>query len=201
MEETVHRSICDSQIAGVQALDDGLKQATFGGLSVNEPRLLEGLQYWQSRCGTRWAPSRADIDPVGLRTLLPYVYLIDVLPAPRQFRMRLVGTNVREFAGQDFTGRMIDETIYGKQAKMAIDNLVTLTEKKKPLLLRGLAFYEGQHAWQRFEALQLPLISDQSTVDIIMGINVAMHISATEHMHAPKANLDRFEMHFMDGGL
>jgi hypothetical protein len=186
---------------GIHALEDGLKQASFGGLVLTEPRLLDGLKYWQSRRGNRWAPSRSDIDPVGLRTLLPYIYLIDVLPAPRQFRMRLVGTNVRELAGQDFTGRLIDETIYGEQTEMAIDQLVALTEIKKPLLLRGFAFYEGQHAWQRFEALQLPVSNDEVTVDIIMGVNVSAHISATEQMHAPKANLDRFQVHFMDGEL
>lgn len=179
------------------------EQSTFGGRPLTEPTLLAVLNYWKKKRQGKWLPSRADIDPVELRKLLPYIYLIDVIPPENsgdvmKFRMRLVGTNVRDFAGQDFTNRIIDESIYGADTDQAIQRLVSIVEMQKPHYLHGVAIYQGQRSWQRFEALQLPMSNDGKTVDMIMGANISVSLSSLEQSEFSTAHLDKFEINFLD---
>ena len=44
--------------------------------------LVEFLEYWRGKCDGRAMPARADIDPLEIPRLLPYVYLVDVLDDP-----------------------------------------------------------------------------------------------------------------------
>jgi len=184
-------------------LADTPESSTFGGKPLTQPMLLAVLDYWKKKRVGKWLPSRADIDPVELRKLLPYIYLIDVLPAASpdekmRFRMRLVGTNVRDFAGQDFTNRIIDESIYGPYTQDAIDRLISIVNVRKPHHLHGVAIYQGQRSWQRFEALQLPMSNDGKKVDMIMGANISVSLSSLEQSEFSTAHLDKFESNFLD---
>jgi len=180
-------------------LADTPKPVTFGGKPLTQPMLAAVLEYWQKKRADKWLPSRADIDPVELRKLLPYIYLIDVIPGdPLQFRMRLVGTNVRDFAGQDFTGRIIDDSIYGPYTTDAVNRLISIVRVQKPHYLHGVAIYQGQRSWQRFEALQLPMSNDGKTVDMIMGANISVNLSSLEQSEFSTAHLDKFESNFLD---
>jgi hypothetical protein len=59
-----------------------------------DAHLRKALAYWLRKCGERHMPRRADIDPVEMPELLPYVRLADVV-APGQYRYRLVGYRAR----------------------------------------------------------------------------------------------------------
>ncbi len=67
--------------------------------------LYEAWDRWR---GSRRMPSYTDLDPAALKRQLPYLMLLR--PEGAHFRYRLVGTQVAEDMGQDFTGR-----IYGRQ--------------------------------------------------------------------------------------
>lgn len=58
-----------------------------------DQRLHQLHAYWKSRCRDRQMPSRSDIDPIDVPTLLPCIFLVDVLNDPRDFRFRLAGTH------------------------------------------------------------------------------------------------------------
>src|SRR5260221_5837990 len=83
---------------------------------VEHPVLHELYQYWAGRRGDRAMPARADIDPIALKPILPYLLLIDVEPAPLRFRFRLAGTFAYEaregLAVRELTGRYADEVDY-----------------------------------------------------------------------------------------
>ena len=53
---------------------------------LSAPRLRQAFAYWRGKLAGRAMPARRDIDPVDVPTLLPYVMLVDVLPAPLDFR-------------------------------------------------------------------------------------------------------------------
>src|SRR3546814_18274569 len=55
------------------------------------------------------SPRRADIDPVEIPRLMPYVLIADIEHAPFRVRFRLVGTKVVEATGFEFTGKYLDE--------------------------------------------------------------------------------------------
>ena len=80
-----------------------------GNVLPNAPILRRLLAYWQSKCGPDGRlPSRADIDPLDLRSMLPNIYLIDVLPDGK-FRLRLLGEAHVAVYGHGLVGRIIDD--------------------------------------------------------------------------------------------
>jgi len=67
------------------------------------------LAYWSGKRGERKLPSRADIDPGDLRSLLPSLIIFDCLPSFADFRYRLIGTGVVNASGRDNTGKTVRE--------------------------------------------------------------------------------------------
>ncbi len=80
-------------------------------------RTLAALwRYWNAKRGTRKMPLRKDISPIDMPELLPYLTLVDRVPAAGgggegAFRFRLVGTAVADAYGYDATGKTIDEAL------------------------------------------------------------------------------------------
>lgn len=68
-------------------------------------------QHWSGLIRDDALPDRAAIDPAEMRSLLPYIMMIDLIDAVEGFRVRyrLVGTAVAKFSGLDFTGQFLDE--------------------------------------------------------------------------------------------
>jgi len=67
-------------------------------------------QVWNKVRAGRRMPCRADIDPASINPeILPHILIADFEPQPFRVRFRLVGTKLVESAGQDFTGRYLDE--------------------------------------------------------------------------------------------
>jgi hypothetical protein len=54
-------------------------------------------------------PSRADIDPLDLKRILPSIILAKIDPTSSRVRYTLVGTRCVAHAGMDFTNRHLDE--------------------------------------------------------------------------------------------
>ena len=58
------------------------------------------LDWWHGKRGERAMPSRAELDPIELKAILPNLLLIDVAPAPNGsghvFSCRLAGTELDE---------------------------------------------------------------------------------------------------------
>ena len=69
------------------------------------PDLSRVLAYWESKRAERFAPRRADIDPLDFVEVLPRVMLADVIGSPPGFRYRLSGTGIGVVHGEDFTNR------------------------------------------------------------------------------------------------
>ncbi|WP_420404847.1 PAS domain-containing protein [Nisaea sp.] len=68
------------------------------------PQGNEFLDYWLSLRSDRMMPDRAEFDPVGIKHLLPYIVIHELID-PQTIRLRLVGTGVVNQYGQESTGR------------------------------------------------------------------------------------------------
>jgi len=144
------------------------------------PSLQPLLAYWKSRSPEGRMPARADIDPLDIPRLLPFLYLVDVeyLAAPHlgatgtqhRFRYRLVGTGIVERNGGDPTGRYLDdfenrpfhETIVADYARCA-------AEKRPVAASRRFMDASGRH-WP-YQRLVLPLSEDGDKVNMLLGGN------------------------------
>jgi hypothetical protein len=66
-------------------------------------------EYWRARCGVSKLPRRADIDPLDLRDVLPYLSVMEYADPPFRLKFRLIGTELARFYGCDVSGKWIDE--------------------------------------------------------------------------------------------
>lgn len=75
--------------------------------------IRELYAYWRARCRDGRPPRRADIDPIEIPKLLPYLTIVEVVPDARRYVYRLVGTREVEVRGNDPTGKSVAEAFYG----------------------------------------------------------------------------------------
>jgi len=112
-------------------------------------------------------PSRADIDPVEIPALLPYVMLIDVVE-PLNFRYRLIGTEARSIMRRNYTGRLFSE-IEGKgDSSILWQGCEAVVRGKQPLSLT--APYVGTDALRHCENVMLPLSDNRVDVTMILKV-------------------------------
>jgi len=140
-------------------------------LSEPESEQLQGLAaYWQSKCAGRFAPRRADIDPLDLRVHMPYLFLVDVLPDD-EFRYRLMGTALVEGTGRDITGKKLSD-LHGTnpgvmhRLKSRFDQVL---RTGKPVFTSGQVYWLGGGEYRRFECGYFPLSEDRKTVNMILA--------------------------------
>lgn len=145
------------------------REAGGGDALPNAPILRHLLAYWQSKCGPDGRlPSRADIDPLDLRGMLPNVYLIDVLPDGK-FRVRLLGEAHVAVYGPGLVGRIIDD-IFPPHSAAEFNRLYAAVVKRRSYLInRGQITWWQNREWVRFEGLHAPLADDGTTIDCIFG--------------------------------
>jgi hypothetical protein len=142
-------------------------------LVIPEQRQL--FDYWSSKCGERTIPSRRDIRPQEISRLLPFVSLTDVVDGGKRMRVRLAGTQLREFFGREITGAYLDDLELG--AKPAY---WTAANER---LCRGLpaqgilpVHRPGGEFVTRFW-IRLPLAEDSREVNMILGYDAFVFAS------------------------
>jgi hypothetical protein len=124
--------------------------------------------YWQAKKGERRAPARADLDPVEIPALMPHLVLLDVEPAPRRLRFRLVGTAVVTGLGRDLTGRYIDDLQLSETQRAMFAECHRVADTGEPACATWEYTREdGRHV--RMERLVLPLSSDGTTIDMLLA--------------------------------
>lgn len=133
-----------------------------------DPFLQALCQYWDSVRAGRVMPSRADIDPVKIPKLLPYIIMYNVV-AGGGYVIRLVGEEVCQFVGRNTTGLPAGAIMTPRSAELMIEILHSVATEKAPKFRAGKAHWHQDKSFREFEACFLPLSSDGETVDIILG--------------------------------
>ena len=124
--------------------------------------------YWQGKRGNRSMPRRADLDPTEIPPhLLPGITLVDVVPDPRRYVYRLVGTMEVEVRGHDPTGKSVGEAYFGENAEDATQCYDRVVATRAPVL-DPIPFLERRRGYKSAESLFLPLSNDDVAVNMIM---------------------------------
>jgi hypothetical protein len=140
-------------------------------LGEPESEQLQALAaYWREKCAGRFAPRRADIDPLDLRAHMPYLFLVDVLPND-EFRYRLMGTAIVEGTGRDITGKWLSELHGGtpdvmQRLKSRFDQVLAT---RRPVFTRGQVYWLGDGEFRRFECGYFPLSEDGQAINMILA--------------------------------
>jgi hypothetical protein len=126
-------------------------------------------RYWQSKCRDGSPPLRVAIDPTEIPRLLPYLVIAEIEASPMRVRYRLVGTQVVEDNGSDFTNRYLEDCNFAVEALLR-ECYRRLVETQAPVF----AYYEWHKVeWQGAkgaiganETGFFPLSSDGTRVDL-----------------------------------
>jgi hypothetical protein len=148
------------------------------GASTAAMRAHEELfAYWSGlRRGGR-LPQRADIDPAGFKRLLPSVSLIDVDADRHDFRLRLAGTGLYSVYGGEITGKRLSDIYNTSAAEYWRTELDKVVRSRKPVAgYHSLAWRGAAHMTLLW--LRLPLASNGSDVDMILGYDAVVGIGA-----------------------
>lgn len=132
------------------------------------PKAVALYHYWNARRGLRSMPSRSDIDPLEMRQWLPRITLVDVAPDGEGFTYRLVGTQIVDLLGMNPTGRPIDWSWPEEDTANLLAGYRQVVATRAPVIChQTCAWLDDQvpSAW----ALRLPLSSDGTEVDMVLG--------------------------------
>ena len=76
------------------------------------PKVSALYEYWKSITPDPGRlPGRQHLDPADIPTLLPNIWLLDVLEAPLRFRYRLIGTEINRRRFSAKTGDMVEPIV------------------------------------------------------------------------------------------
>jgi hypothetical protein len=133
-----------------------------------DPRLHQLHAYWKGQCGNRRMPARSDIDPLDVSGLLPFVFLVDVLSDPRDFRFRLAGTHFRDFVGREVTGLAIGEMFPPAFNAEVLFHWSACVDRGAPAVGSGRLWVpERDHVG--WESIVCPLSPDGTSVNMLLG--------------------------------
>ena len=124
-----------------------------------EGRLAQLLDYWKSlRPGD--LPRRTDIDLMGMSpTLLPHIFMVDVIDDGARFRWRLIGTHIVRHAGSDDTGLDLDISIAPAMRPVILGHYRRAVASRHAICHRG-DFGGRDGRTYRYDRLLLPVLAE-----------------------------------------
>lgn len=136
-------------------------------------RIRRLYDYWRSiHPSSGGLPGRQHIDPAAIVELLPWIWMLDVERNPLRFRYRLVGTEQVAAMETDPTGRYLDEAHPRFLTSLAYPDYVAAAEQREVSFHRGPPVFHISKDYVLMERLLLPLATNGSTVDKLLGLTV-----------------------------
>ncbi|MDE2181705.1 MAG: PAS domain-containing protein [Alphaproteobacteria bacterium] len=146
------------------------------------------LEYWNQLRGERAMPNRADIALAAIKKFLRHVHLYEVIDGGRDFRNRVMGTDVFIGKGTDSTGKLLsEETCEGARTRLGLP-LRRVVDTGVPL--RALTQRPGKNEYHVFdiESIWLPLGAPGSVDQVL-----AMTIYTPRSLMVPQARTTAFQ--------
>lgn len=139
----------------------------------------ELFAYWASRRQGALLPAREAIHPAHFKRHLPTISLIDVLPDPRDYRLRLAGTGLYSVYGREITGRTLQEVYNSAAAEYWRAELDKIVDQRRPGVgVHNFAWRGAGHLsilW-----LRLPLATNGRDVDMILGYDALLGVQGDQ---------------------
>lgn len=129
--------------------------------------LLQLFEYWSAKCAGRAMPSRRDIDPAEMRTLLPHLQFVEMVDDGQRFRYGLTGTAIVEAYGRELTGRFVDEVLPPARRPIAERHYRLIFETRRPIVVQN-GYVTEQGAQMIVDRLLVPLSNDGVTVNLVL---------------------------------
>jgi len=135
-----------------------------------DQRLVALHDYWAGLARDGAVPWRRDFQPRDIPDLLPFVFLLEVLPG--EFRFRLAGARYTEaVGGRDVTG-LTTADIYPPQFRTAmLDRWAAVVREGRPLWASG-PMWDTQRNFLSWRSVLLPLRVSGGAIGQLLGAAV-----------------------------
>jgi hypothetical protein len=137
-------------------------------IEIRSKDLQALFEYWRRKRGHRPAPSRQDIQPVEIKSLLPRIFIVEIVGAPPRFRFRLAGTLIVDGFGEEITGRFLDDLDLDRRNREITADYQRVVDTRGPVCSRW-RYTKNDGKVLSYERLLLPLSSDGKASDMILG--------------------------------
>jgi hypothetical protein len=134
--------------------------------AIADPLLRRLMAYWESKRAGRFAPARADIDPVDFPWILADLALAEVVGDPPRYRYRLISQQLIEYSGINLTGRFLDEMSLPEFRERVARTYGEVLATRRPTHGSREAVFDGR--MRRYNYLILPLSNDGERVDMLL---------------------------------
>ncbi len=128
------------------------------------PEHKQLYDYWNQKRGSRFAPTRGDIDPIDFPRLLPHLCMYKVHLDPLEYEATLMGTAIVDMWGVDYTGKYMKDIVLGPiypSVRMHFDNVII--DKKPTLHDLDASWIDKDYI--KYSRLMLPLSENGTDVD------------------------------------
>ena len=138
---------------------------------LESPVVKQGANYWSALRGTRRFPSRKDLHPRDVASVLPHMVLIKVIDGGDDFEYRIVGEVQAQAYGHRLQGRRVSQIAaerpaYGHHVRGAYRRIC---ESGEPIAVRGQIGSDFSYLKYTYcEHIALPLSNDDKNVDHIL---------------------------------
>lgn len=148
-----------------------------GASDLVSPIVARGYDIWRMESGDARMPLAGMLAAEKLVSILPYVYLVDVLEdaGERDFRYRLIGTDIVSHTEADNTGRLLSD-IAGQGSQATLIRLYDLATTEEAAAVQRIAYRSrlGYRLW--YETIVMPMaVEPGGPVRRLLG--VAEHFS------------------------
>src|SRR5262245_33157242 len=150
----------------------------FAGLEIDTPPLLGDAQlqalyeYWfalgQQAGGM---PSIQAFDPLRLPRLLPNIWILEVAPETRRFRMRLAGENINAIYGRSIGGQYFSDVFERTEIDLIVSRYTRALTEPAIFTATG-AVYAAAGRFADGERLSLPMMGRTGLTDTMLGATV-----------------------------
>ncbi|WPZ33427.1 PAS domain-containing protein [Thalassobaculum sp. OXR-137] len=135
------------------------------GASLDNPQLLRLFDYWKAAARGGPAPRRDDIDPpIDFPSYLPTTIMFDVErpeAGPLQFRYRLMGTQLVDFAGRDLKGLTLEEA-FGADSTRDVAIYRQVVETCSCYSGQRISMIESRQMFERYRRIVMPILGNES---------------------------------------
>jgi len=146
------------------------------------PKLQRFFDYWAAISPPGRLPGRQHLDPVGLGSILPHVWMLDVVRdnGIARFRYRLAGTKEVETLRREVTGRWFDEVHRLPATHPILARLAYMLEHGVPTYRRGAVGLTHEKDHRTVENCMLPFAGNGVVVDLIVACSIIFYSDGRE---------------------
>ncbi|MCK5268758.1 MAG: PAS domain-containing protein [Spirochaetes bacterium] len=128
-----------------------------------------------SKCSEAVLPTRSQINPNEIKHILPHIAMMDVIDDGKDFRVRLIGSEVQRYLGRDCTGELLSEG-QDFERKFLTPWFQVLLKEKAVIVGSIDSRDEDMNVSASSEIISMPLMNAKnSSVAIILSVLVRVN--------------------------